>query len=548
MKPNLYTIIGALFIAYPLCLNAQIGIGTALPHESAQLEIQSQTKGVLIPRMTATNRIGINNPGTGLIVFQTDGTSGFYFYTGSSWVRLIADGSLSLDGLTDAKVAGTGFTNSMLVGQKTTGTLDDARNNTGLGINVLKSITEGDDNTALGYDALSVNTSGAYNTAIGAHALKANTTGIYNTAVGQYALTANNTGWFNVAVGIQSMNFNTTGQANTAVGRASSHKNTTGLYNVAIGNSALWGNQTGSHNTAVGTEAMAYATASSGYHTAVGYGALENISTGFTSTAVGNWALRAATTGGQNTAVGQMSLYKNTEGRENAAFGHQSLFQNITGIQNSGYGHHSLYNTTADGNTGIGYYALRANTSGAYNTAIGYKAGDQQTTFSNTTSIGYNAQVSGDNQIQLGDANTSVYVYGSVQNRSDGRDKKDIKDTKLGLDFILSLRPVDYHYDIRDGYPTDASGNQETDGSHKRNTLNHGFIAQEVESVLNQKGLSFGGVNNVGAQGGKDVYYLGYTEFIAPLTKAIQEQQEIIRKQQAEIDALKKGMKRTRRK
>jgi len=243
-----------------------------------------------------------------------------------------------------------------------------------------------------------------------------------------------------------------------------------------------------------------------------------------------------------------MSLYKNTEGRENAAFGHQSLFQNLTGIQNTGYGFHSLYNTTANGNIGIGYYSVRANTTGTYNTAIGYKAGDQQTTYTNTTSIGYDAQVTGDNQVQLGDANTSVYVYGSVQSRSDGKDKKDITDTQLGLDFILSLRPVDYHYDIREAYNATGAENQQNTGSKKRTSLNHGFIAQEVENVLEEKGIRFGGLNNIGAQGGKDVYYLGYTEFIAPLTKAIQEQQEMIRKQQAEIDALKKMKKNRNRK
>ena len=68
---------------------------------------------------------------------------------------------------------------------------------------------------------------------------------------------------------------NTTGQNNTAVGRASAHKNISGLYNVAIGDAALWRNTTGSHNTAVGSNAMADATPSSGYHTAIGYGALQ---------------------------------------------------------------------------------------------------------------------------------------------------------------------------------------------------------------------------------------------------------------------------------
>jgi hypothetical protein len=43
-------------------------------------------------------------------------------------------------------------------------------------------------------------------------------------------------------------------------------------------------------------------------------------------------------------------------------------------------------------------------------------------------------------------------VYGTVQNRSDERDKADIRDTTLGLDFIQSLRPVDYKWDLREDY------------------------------------------------------------------------------------------------
>jgi hypothetical protein len=67
-----------------------MGVGTITPDASAQVDIPSVTKGLLMPRMTAAQRIVIATPASGLMVFQTDGTSGFYFYTGSVWEILAA--------------------------------------------------------------------------------------------------------------------------------------------------------------------------------------------------------------------------------------------------------------------------------------------------------------------------------------------------------------------------------------------------------------------------------------------------------------------------
>ncbi|HRU69389.1 MAG TPA: hypothetical protein P5265_12965, partial [Bacteroidia bacterium] len=80
-----------LFLCHPLLLFSQsvgIGSGTFTPDASAMLEIQSTNSGLLIPRMTAAQRSAISNPATGLLVFQTDATSGFYYYTGTAWIML----------------------------------------------------------------------------------------------------------------------------------------------------------------------------------------------------------------------------------------------------------------------------------------------------------------------------------------------------------------------------------------------------------------------------------------------------------------------------
>jgi hypothetical protein len=57
---------------------------------SAILDVKSTTKGLLVPRMTAAQKTAIVNPATGLLVYQTDGSSGFYYYTGSAWLLLIS--------------------------------------------------------------------------------------------------------------------------------------------------------------------------------------------------------------------------------------------------------------------------------------------------------------------------------------------------------------------------------------------------------------------------------------------------------------------------
>jgi hypothetical protein len=175
-------------------------------------------------------------------------------------------------------------------------------------------------------------------------------------------------------------------------------------------------------------------------------------------------------------------------------------------------------------------------------------------TYSNIVGLGSNSQVTGANQIQLGDPNTTTYAYGAVQNRSDLRDKADVRPTVLGLSFIKSLRPVDFRWDLRDSYRTEPpvlsadpspeevlSYNVETkkwqetnkltnlshNGSKKRSRYHHGIIAQELQSLIRTTGVDFGGFQDHKIAGGEDVLSVGYPEFIAPLIKAVQELSEM---------------------
>lgn len=83
--------ISTLFILLNLGLYAQVGIGTTNPDNSSILDVESDEKGILIPRMTALERIGITSPAEGLMVYQTDDVKGFYFYDGASWDRMLKE-------------------------------------------------------------------------------------------------------------------------------------------------------------------------------------------------------------------------------------------------------------------------------------------------------------------------------------------------------------------------------------------------------------------------------------------------------------------------
>ena len=75
-----------------------------------------------------------------------------------------------------------------------------------------------------------------------------------------------------------------------------------------------------------------------------------------------------------------------------------------------------------------------------------------------------------------------------------------------------------YTEDMKQWSKDNSLSNLVHDGSKKRNRFHHGFIAQEID-VLNV----FGGYQDLSLNGGEDVKSLGYIEFIAPLTKAVQE-------------------------
>lgn len=172
-----------------------------------------------------------------------DGTSGQVLATNGSgtlsWTTVSGGGGASsLDGLSDAKFGGTNFTNSILLGNQSTGTLDDAYDNVGLGSSVFSALTSSFGSTGIGAESLSSLTIGTENTSVGAYSMSFTTTGMRNVSVGTSSFQNNTTGDGNVAIGYSALNTNITGNYNTAIG-FQAEIGSNGLTNAtAIGNSA----------------------------------------------------------------------------------------------------------------------------------------------------------------------------------------------------------------------------------------------------------------------------------------------------------------------
>ena len=268
-------------------------------------------------------------------------------------------------------------------------------------------------------------------------------------------------------------------------------------------------------------------------NTVFGKDAFSSATTAPFNTIIGSKAGNSATSCFRSTLVGYSAGSGITNLADNVAVGYFAVGGSVVGLGNTGLGTSTLANTSS--------------TSASKNTAVGFGSLSTLASYSNCSGLGADSEVTGSNQIQLGDSATTTYVYGTVQNRSDIRDKADVRDTQLGLAFINALRPVDYKLDMRDDYkptrpeipedPTDPEykialsawseacklSNLTHDGSKKRLRYHHGLIAQEVKAVLDAQGIDFGGYQDHKIKGGDDVLSIGYDELIAPLIKSIQE-------------------------
>jgi hypothetical protein len=240
-----------------------------------------------------------------------------------------------------------------------------------------------------------------------------------------------------------------------------------------------------------------------------------------TNFAAGNTALDSNTTGAQNTAVGVNALTANTTGIYNTAIGYAALAANIGGESNTAIGREALdENTTGYQNTAMGANALGEVTTGIYNTAIGYSAGSSITTGSNLICLGRGSApsaINATNQVTLGDSNiTSLRcAVTTITAISDKRDKADIENLIVGLDFIMKLQPKKFKFDKREWYEDNKK-----DGLKKEKEINTGLIAQDVLKIEDELNISWMKIVN---RENPDKYEMSIGKILMPLVIAVQE-------------------------
>lgn len=317
--------------------------------------------------------------------------------------------------------------------------------------------------------------------------------------------------------------------------------------NTAYGTDALKSITSGKGNIAFGYQSL-YSNATADANTANGYKALFSNISGMGNTANGNRALFSNTGGHSNIANGANTLYSNTTGQNNVASGVNTLYFNTTGNDNTANGGHTLsYNTTGSANTANGAYTLLSNTTGSKNTGLGYLADVAYDNLNNATAIGYNAKVNASNKVVIGNSDVTVIGgYANWSNLSDARFKKDIQKDVHGLDFIMQLKPISYNLDIQKlnsflGVEERNKNAKQTQAMATKETIRYnGFLAQEVEQAAAAVQYNFSGV--IKPANAKDHYSMSYSDFVVPLVKGMQEQEQKIEAQEKTIQQLQQQM------
>lgn len=435
-----------------------------------------------------------------------------------------------------------------------------AKNNTIIGEDAGKSITGsatdeaiGAENTILGRRAGVNLTTGQRNVLLGHEAGSLLTTGNYNVFIYAQSSSAANlkTGDLNVVIGYNAGKMLTSGERNTFLASDAGSATTTGRDNIAVGQAAMQNNTTGGGNTHLG----AFAGTESG-------------------------------TGSNNLSAGRSALFRNVDGSGNVALGREAAL----GVSGSGASPNNITVTgfqagySQNGLSGVCFYGMQAGyhattmadtvllgraagfnlTTGSNNVMVGAATGDSETTGTqlvylghgagrflidgtaataklNCVAIGYQARVGGNHEIQMGNSSQTVYVYGTVQTRSDERDKADVRDipSDVAVAFVRGLRSCMYKFDYRDDYieeykeqaGTDAEGKPvyetkirhlDKDGSKKRTREHAGYLAQQVKELLDDLGFDCGIYqDHLVNEGGCDVKTLAYEQSIPFITKAL---------------------------
>lgn len=436
--------------------------------------------------------------------------------------------------------------------------------NVGIGDSVGTKLGTGYYNVAIGYGALAYSSgsasTGQENIAIGYGPLKVITDGDFNIGLGTDALVSLTTGNYNIALGKEAGMNRTVSNGSISLGYRAG-RDAIGTNSIFIGNEAGFNSTNGASSVVVGPgSGQAQISASLSSITVVGADCLEGVTTGGTNTYVfGRISGQNVTSGTNNVLIGQQCEpgdgsqtnnygvavgFSSRAHRECVAIGYgaqtgtSGTGRNISigrlagqslssGIENTIIGHNAGKEIdTESNNTLIGAYCfLNADSASGQNTGLGRSAGSTTTTGHNVTCIGYNANASSatvSDQITLGDSsvNTLRCAATTITAVSDARDKTNVLDLEVGLDFLNHLRPVRFDWDSRDG--------------SKVGMPDTGFLAQELEQAQKDAGVH---VPQLVMNDNEDKLEASYAKLLPAMVKAIQELS-------AENDALNKRLEK----
>ncbi len=218
-----------------------IGPSSFTPNSNAILELQGTGKGFLCPSWASTSRPG--SPPTGLMYYQTDGSTGFYYYDGASWIQLTSNssGNFILNQSSQQSSSQFNISGAGTVGGLFTGSLGMTVSGAVISLNASSNFAT-NINTGTSNGAVTIGGSAAQTIAIG-NGVGGNTlnfaNGINTSAqiinIGAGANGANNT--INIGSGV-----NTAGVTAITIGSTAARANTLTIENgtgaITIGNSA----------------------------------------------------------------------------------------------------------------------------------------------------------------------------------------------------------------------------------------------------------------------------------------------------------------------
>tara|TARA_Y100001963_G_scaffold150410_1_gene231464 strand:+ start:398 stop:3640 length:3243 start_codon:yes stop_codon:yes gene_type:complete len=531
----------------------QAGSCVAIGRQAMGLGVVTQTESVAIGLESMKDATGGSGGNTAI------GTQSLFNLTDGS--NNVAIGKVALNG------AGVNPSNAVAIGYAA-GRYAEGNNNVALGHSALKGDNggnfDGHSNIAIGFEAMDALEDGEeYNIAIGSGAMGAAAEGSgtidLNIAIGTDALKSadytTNARQFtkNIAIGHYALDATSNGEMIGAV---------------AIGHNALTASQA-VIGTALGYLALEDMTSGVG-NTALGYRACEQITDSGYNTVVGHQALNAEIQGSHNVALGYQALYSQNKGSSavmaNIGIGVEAGYHNDTGSNNVWLGYkcgtgvdgNSNNNnvgigfeaakgiTTANGSVCIGYQAGTLITSGIHNICIGYQAGNTITEGQGNVLIGTGAvpshAVNIDDSIVIS-AGTDALQGGVTESIRIGVDSDYIEnvfgtnaswahssDERIKKDIKDNTLGLDFINDLRTvtfkkKAPSEYPKEFNTHNETKTKRKNPDKVSYGFIAQEVKEAMDKAGHSDFTAwsEGGDTMQMLAESELITPLVKAIQE-------------------------